>query len=72
MRCGLPECPTMTEKPEPIHSRLLINDTMSKMKMKDYADEKRHTKLNTLQHGDYVLVKQPKTNKLFTPFNLNP
>ncbi|XP_052806647.1 uncharacterized protein K02A2.6-like [Mya arenaria] len=44
-------------------------DTKSKQKNKKYADEKRKAKPCTLQPGDPVLVKQPKQNKLTTPFS---
>ena len=74
MRCGLPECPapaTCTEKPE-IHSRMMDNDKASKSRMKEYADERRHTRPNSLTPGDCVLIKQRKTNKLSTPFNPRP
>ena len=73
MRCGLPEHPaTIPKGHETLHSRLKTNDSTIKLKIKDYADEKRHTKPSTLTPGDHVLVKQPKTNKLSTPFNPNP
>ena len=73
MRFELPEHPaTIPKGHETLHSRLKANDSTSKLKMKDYADEKHHTKPSTLTPGDHVLVKQPKTNKLSTPFNPSP
>ena len=44
-------------------------DTKSKQKNKKYGDEKREAKQYTLQPGDPVLVRQPKQNKLTTPFS---
>ena len=46
---------------------MVQNDKISKQKMKDYADTKRHTKPSDLIPGDHVLVKQPKTNKMKPP-----
>ena len=67
-----------TRLPEPeaavpnIDAELRHNDSEKKTKMKVYADNKRHTKLSDLQIGDSVLVRQPKENKLTTPFNPEP
>lgn len=38
-------------------------------RIKKYADEKRNAKPCIFQQGDQVLVKQPKQNKLTTPFS---
>ncbi len=46
------------------------NDQEAKEKMKMYADRK--SKPCTLETGDTVLIKQPKENKLSTPFNPKP
>ena len=51
---------------------MVQNDKISKQKMKDYADTKRHAKPSDLIPGDHVLVKQPKTNKLKPLFNPEP
>ena len=51
---------------------MVQNDKISKQKMKDYADTKRHAKPSDLNPGDHVLVKQPKTNKLKPLFNPKP
>ena len=48
------------------------NDEEAKMQMKQYADDKSGARENNLEVGDYVLVKQNKTNKLSTPYNPNP
>ena len=46
------------------------NDLKAKQKMKIYADKK--SKPCMIKEGDAVLVKQPKANKLTTPFNPKP
>ena len=67
-----------TRLPEPevtvpnIDAELRHNDFERKTKMKLYADNKRHTRVSDLQVGDSVLVRQPKENKLTTPFNPQP
>lgn len=40
--------------------------------MKGYADKQNHAKHSDLEIGDRVLVKQPKHNKLSTPFSPEP
>ena len=73
MRVGLPERPLPHFDPSAsLHSRMVQHDKISKQKMKDYADTKRHTKPSDLIPGDHVLVKQPKTNKLKPLFNPKP
>ena len=73
MRVGLPERPLPHSDPSAsLHSRMVQNDKISKQKMKDYADTKRHAKPSDLIPGDHVLVKQPKTNKLKPLFNPEP
>jgi hypothetical protein len=47
-------------------------DQEKKEKMKKYADSRQHAKTNDLKIGDAVLVRQPKKNKLSTPFNPEP
>ena len=44
-----------------LHSWMVQNHKISKQKMKDYADTKRHAKPSDLIPGDHV---QPKTNQL--------
>ena len=48
------------------------NDRVSKEKAKLYADQKRNVRENTVQPGDRVLIRQPKTNKMSTPYNPVP
>ena len=67
-----------TRLPEPevavpeLDAEIRHNDTERKRKIKDYADDKRHTKVSDLKVGDSVLVRQPRENKLTTPFNPEP
>ena len=67
-----------TRLPEPdvaspdIDSEIRLNDSERKGQMKAYADSKRNTKLSELQVGDSVLVKQPITSKLTTPYSPEP
>lgn len=48
------------------------NDAHSKEKMKSYADKRRNTQSSRISVGDTVLVRQPKKNKLSTPFDPRP
>ena len=47
-------------------------DANRKERMKGYADKHNHAKHSDLEIGDRVLVKQPKHNKLSTPFSPEP
>ena len=47
-------------------------DAEQKSKIKAYADSKLGTKSSDIKPGDAVLVRQPKKNKLSTPFNPEP
>ena len=44
-------------------------DKAAKEKMEEYADSKSNVKECNIKVGDSVLVKQPRLNKLTTPFN---
>ena len=70
MNMGLPDIPN--SKPTPISSRVSMNDAVSKSKMKEYADKRRHTAPSPLIPGDHVLVKQPKINKLTPLYKSDP
>ena len=50
----------------------LAKDNLAKERMKNYADGRRQAQQSTIQIGDMVLVKQPKTNKLSTSFETVP
>ena len=47
-------------------------DAKRKEKMKEYADKCNHAKNTDLNVGDKVLIKQPKQNKMSTPFKPEP
>ncbi|KAK3740432.1 hypothetical protein QZH41_004600 [Actinostola sp. cb2023] len=48
------------------------NDAKRKEQMKEYADRHNHARASDLKVGDKVLVKQPKKNKMSTPFKPEP
>lgn len=50
-------------------SEVRAKDNKAKAKMKSYADSHRHATPHTLTPGDTVLHRQPKYNKLTTPYN---
>ena len=62
-----------TRVPEIIPSssdiKVQTRDRKQKEKMKYYADSRRNAKDRNLKIGDGVLVKQPKQNKLSTPYS---
>ena len=45
---------------------------MQKQKMKIYADLKAHAQEREIKPGEVVLMRQPKQNKLSTPYNPKP
>ena len=47
-------------------------DAKRKEQMKEYADTRNHARDSDLKVGDQVLIKQPKQNKMSTPFNPEP
>ena len=47
-------------------------DAKSKEKMKEYADKRSHANSTDLNIGDKVLIKQPKKDKMSTPFSSEP
>ena len=47
-------------------------DAKRKEKMKEYADKYSHAKSTDLHVGDKVLIKQPKKDKMSTPFKPEP
>lgn len=51
---------------------LTQNDLLSKQKALDYTNKKRRPKETSLNIGDRVLIKQPRQNKLSTPFKPFP
>ncbi|KAK7099318.1 hypothetical protein V1264_003469 [Littorina saxatilis] len=71
MNIGLPDC-SLPLDPIPVHTRMIHNDFLSKRKMTEFTDRKRHTQLCDINPGDHVLVKQKKLNKLSTPYSPLP
>ena len=45
---------------------------MQKQKIKIYADQRANAQKRKIKPGETVLMKQPKQNKLSTPFNPKP
>ena len=62
--------PTLTTAVEnDIYLKIRERDQTAKAKMKVNSDTRRHAKPNTLVPGDTVLHRQPKHNKLTTPYS---
>lgn len=53
-------------------SKMERRNAEHKLKMKLYADNKSRARESMISPGMVVLVKQPKQNKLCTPFDPNP
>ncbi|TKS65153.1 Retrovirus-related Pol polyprotein from transposon 17.6 [Collichthys lucidus] len=53
-------------------SEVRARDNKAKAKMKSHADSHRHATPHILKPGDTVLHRQPKHNKLTTPYNSKP
>ena len=70
MNIGIPA--VSTSPTMPVHSRIAHNDAISKMKMKNSADQKRHTRASDICAGDHVLVRQQKRNKLTPSYDPDP
>ena len=65
--------PTLTSTIEKnIDHTIRDKDNTAKAKMKRNSDARRHAKPRPLIPGDAVLHKQPKHNKLTTPYNSKP
>ena len=78
MNFGIPSptMPVSTTNPHPnnpnLHSQIVRNDEQAKLKMRTYADARRHTQPSSLKTGDTVLVKQKRFNKLTPPYCPTP
>lgn len=59
-------------KTENDYSCLQHQDAQAKLKMKSYADNKNNACHSDIKPGDYVLVKQPKENKLSSAYSPSP
>ena len=71
---------TLPEVTPPVRQQTIVEtqnnlaqrDAEQKKKIKAYADQKLGVRESNIKLGDTVLVKQPKANKLSTPFNPVP
>ena len=75
LKITLPEVsPTPARQPtlQETQKTMAERDAEQKSKIKAYADSKLGTKPSNIKPGDTVLVRQPKKNKLSTPFNPEP
>ena len=68
IKTNLPESKTPTHTDKEVHKR----DKDTKTKMKSYADRKSGAKKSKIKEGDYVLMKQPKSNEFSTPYKTVP
>ena len=55
-----------------LRSKMERRDAEQKLKTKLHADNKSRARESSLSPGMVVLMKQPKQNKLSTPFDPNP
>jgi len=73
MSTQLPDPQSSIYKPnQKMHENLRRRDEEKKLKMKEYADNRRHTKYSNLAEGDTVLVRQPRHNKLTSRYDPRP
>ena len=71
---------TLPEVTPPVRQQSIVEtqknlaqrDAEQKKKIKAYADQKLGVRESNIKLGDTVLIKQPKANKLSTPFNPVP
>ena len=68
-RTKMPDAESFTH---PDDRNVRKRDAEAKDIMKRYADKRLHAEANPIDTGDTVLVKQPRLNKLSTPFNPTP
>ena len=55
-----------------VQSKIAKTDADKKLKMKIYADARAHARETSIKPGEVVLMRQPKRNKLSTPYNPKP
>eukprot|EP00794_Sanderia_malayensis_P010466 gene10466-11563_t len=68
MRTTLPEVTLISKTTQKIDN-MRERDGEQKRRIKEYADTRRKAAESTIKPGETVLVKQPKTSKLSTPYN---
>ena len=49
-----------------------LRDSQAKRSMKMYCDQRTHAPKTSIEIDDVVLVRQPKANKMSTPYNSHP
>ena len=69
-RTKIPEVEAAATHPDDAEARK--RDVAAKQNMKNYADRHTQAKPSAIGTGDIVLVRQPKRNKLSTPYNPVP
>lgn len=69
MTTKLPSADTITI---PADEEIRRIDREAKAKMKAHSDARRHATPSNIKPGDTVLCRQPKQNKLTTPYNAEP
>ena len=72
LRTKIPEVNFEEEENVVVEGEIRDKEMIMKHKNKTYIDEKRRARENDLVTGDNVLIKQPYTNKMTTPFIPTP
>ena len=77
LKTTIPELPITQQKlplctPQDPSASIAQTDVLQKQKMKVYADLKTHAQEREIKPGEVVLMRQPKQNKLSTPYNPKP
>jgi len=75
LKTTIPELPLKQQQPsmpQDPSASIAQRDAMQKQKMKVYADLKAHAHKRKIEPGEVVLMRQPKKNKLTTPYNPKP
>ena len=68
LRTKFPEFSSSTHADDTI---VRLRDSQAKRSMKMYSDQRTHAPNTSIEIGD-VVVRQPKTNKMSTPYNPHP
>lgn len=75
LKTTIPELPLKQQQPsmsQDPSASIAQRDAMQKLKMKIYADLKAHAQGRKIEPGEAVLMRQPKKDKLTTPYNPKP
>ena len=68
----LTQCNQQHSTPQDSSAGIVQRDAVHKQKMKIYADLKAHAREREIKPGEVVLMRQPKKNKLSTPYHPKP